>query len=549
VKVSGTESFEVEVVGDNGSVNEGIYGDDDNFTRVRNILYLGAKSPDFDGGLRLDATLFDRPPGRVGADDFVPGGSGYTTLNYDNDYRVERLHGTVAVGDVEATLGDFHVSFGRGMALSLIKMDDLAEDNSLRGGRLTYRIERKVTVDAVGGVVNALNTDPLTRQTLTDDPLDRIIGLRAEWQLLDAVSLGAHGVLVQPRFTDEDAVFSDRLYVDQGPGIAVKTGGGSVEAYLGGVHLYMEGNGQIHDNFRPADEDVLDEPGQAVFGELSYDFTPFSIKGEGIFYRHWLMEGPYRGSVNNVALVQPITYHHMVTLEPLWVPIKSFGNAFGGRLGGEVYWDAADLEVSLKSAFIRYMGGLLPRGTWDDHPKTLVCHPILSLKRTFSKPDIDAGLAGGFRFETTDAPQIAGADAGVLWHLEGDVTVPLGGPHSLALKTEVRRHALEVTEGIAYWVSLVTLGYHLAGLVDVTLAHEYSDELTGEQGKIGRLTWPLPVHHYAWIMGGVDVPRPLDGLRVELFFGSQRGGLKCAGGVCRKYPDGIGMRLGAVYRF
>ncbi len=549
VRWSGTETFQTEYVGDNGSINEGVYGDDDNFTRFRNILHLGAGNSTIRTGLRLDATMFNNPPYRVTHDDFIPGGSGYTTLNFQNDFRVERIEGNASLGDLEVTLGDFHVNFGRGMILSLLKMDELGEDHALRGARLSYRVKRALKLDIVGGVVNTLNIDPVTRHIIEDDPLDRILGLRGEWQILDAFSIGAHTVMMKPRFTDYEQISSERVFIDQGPGVGLISGGGSLEMHLEGFHVYVEGNGQAHDNFRATDEALRDGSGAAVFGEISYDLSPVSVKGEGIFYRHWLMEGAYRGPTNSFALSQPVVYNHMVTLEPDFIPIKSFGNAFGGRLSGDLYLERADLELSLKSTFIQYVGGLLPRGDWHDHPETLTIHPILAAKKRFSGTDIEVDLSGGGRFETTDKPQISGVDSGHLWHVEGAVTVPIRGPHGIEVKGEVRRHALEVTEGIDYYVTLATVGYHLAGILDVTLAHEYSDELTIDEMKIGSATWPLPAHHYAWIMSSVQMPKPLDGLRLQLFFGSQRGGIKCAGGICRRYPDSLGASVEAVYRF
>jgi hypothetical protein len=548
-EISGTESLEAEYIGDNGSANEGIYGDDGDLYKFRNILDVSAKAPGFESAVRLDAVLFQDPPYRVSRSEFIPGGSGYTTLNFDNDVRVERLYGAMRLGNLKITLGDFHVNFGRGMALSLIKVDDIGEDNALRGARVDFRLPRKLKAVLVGGVVNSLNVDPLTRQVLRDDPLDRILGARVEWELFDAFALGAHGVLMKPRFEAEDEISDDRLYVDRAPGVGAVIGGGSAEAHLEGFHVYLEGNYQQHDNFRAVGRDVKNEPGAAVFGEISYDLSPFSVKAEGIFYRRWLVEGPYRGSANHLALLNPISYNHMVTLEPAFVPIKSIGNVYGGRVTGDVYVDAADLQITMKSAFLHYLGGLLPRGEWDDHPETTVIHPILTARQRFDDTDINVTLEGGYRYETTNAPDIPGAGSGWLWHLKGDVTVPIRGPHSVEAAAEVRRHALGVTEGIDYWVSSEMLSYHWSGLFGVTLAHEFSDEVGTDEAAIWGARWPLPPHHYAWVRAGLEVPKPLDDLDLGLFFGSQRGGIKCAGGVCRRYPDSIGAKLEAVYRF
>jgi hypothetical protein len=293
----------------------------------------------------------------------------------------------------------------------------------------------------------------------------------------------------------------------------------------------------------------MDESGWAVFGEASYDLSPFNIKGEGIFYRRWLMEGPFRGSAPNVGATQPLGYHHMVTLEPLWMPIKSFGNAMGGRLTGDLYLRDTDTQLTLSSAVIQYLGGLMPQGEWEDHPPTLIIHPILDLRQGFEKTGINLSAEAGFRYEGTDEPDIEGEDAGKLWHAAGDVSIPLAGPHSIEVKGEVRRHMLDVTEGNHYWVTLASLGYDWSGLFGITGVYEYSDETAGAAGKIGEWEVPLPLQHYVWALVTVHAPSPVDGLTLRLLGGSQRGGIKCAGGICRRYPDAVGGKLEAVYRF
>ncbi|MBW2459409.1 MAG: hypothetical protein JRI68_33260 [Deltaproteobacteria bacterium] len=110
---------------------------------------------------------------------------------------------------------------------------------------------------------------------------------------------------------------------------------------------------------------------------------------------------------------------------------------------------------------------------------------------------------------------------------------------------------LDVTEGALnhYWVTLASLGYDWSGLFGITGIYEYSDETAGAEGMIGDWEVPLPLQHYFWAMLTIHPPKPLDGLTLRLIGGSQRGGIKCAGGICRRYPDAVGGKLEAVYRF
>jgi hypothetical protein len=545
-----TETFITEYVGDNGPTNEGAYGDDDDFWIFRNLFYAQAGNKHFDSGLRLDVDLFQGPPGRVGGEEFYwgDGASGYTTLRYRDDLRLERIYGTANIDKLRVTVGDFYVSFGRGIALSLVKLDDVGEDTALRGARVEYQVPRSIKITLVGGAVNALNVDPITKQIYADDPMDRIAGARIEWQLADALGFGVHGVMMRPRFTDAQDVSPDRLAVDQGPGVAVAGGGATAELHAGGFQLYLEGNAQAHDNYHAA-EPVMDETGYAVFGEISYDFSPLLIKGEGIFYRRWLMEGPYRGSSPRLSGNPAIQYNNMPTLEPVWMTMNSRGNAEGGRLTGDLFIRRSETQLTLSAAALFYEGGLLPSGAWEDHPPTLAIHPILKVRQAFGGSGVNASLEGGYRVETTDEPLPGEDDTGRLWHTALDVSVPIHGPHSVEAKVELRRHDLHVSESVPHWVTLASLGYDMSGAFGVTLVHEYSDETAGADLKLGSWELPLPRQHYLWAMVSAHLPKPLEDLSLRLFAGAQRGGIKCAGGVCRLYPDSVGARLEATYRF
>ncbi|MDJ0764784.1 MAG: DUF6029 family protein [Myxococcota bacterium] len=554
VNFKATESLISEYIGTNGNAEDGgdAFGDDDEFWSFRNMLYFQAGNRDFDSSMRIDTTLFHNPPAYVDPLDFVSGGNGYTVYNYDNDFRIERIYGKVTLGNFKLIAGDFYVNFGRGMALSLVKQDDAGVDNTLRGARVEYAIPRKLKAILVGGVVNASNIDVLTHQVQRDDPLDKIAGARLEWEALDALSLGAHGVFLQPRFKEDTDIAYDRIYVDQSPGMQAINGGATAELHAGGLHVYLEGNGQVHSNYRPVEgrDDVIDESGYAAFGEVSYDLSPFNIKAEGIFYKRWLMDGPYRGSVpSEPTQAVPLPYHHLVTLEPKWMVIKSLGNAEGGRLTGDLYLKTTDTQLTLTTALIHYEGGLMPGGTWTDHPPTLVVHPIFKAVQIFGKTNIQATLEGGFRYETTDEPEVEDEDNGTLAHVMADVALPITGPHSLEFKEELRRYKLHVTEGNEYWVVMTTLAYEWSGAFGLSLVHEYSDQTAGNVGSIAGWEIPLPRKHYLLANLNIHAPAPLDGLSLRILAGSQRGGFKCFGGVCREYPDLVGVKIDASYRF
>ncbi len=73
---------------------------------------------------------------------------------------------------LELGLGDGYVAFGRGLVLSLRKLDELASDTTLRGARVTARVrtgELTLRGTAVAGTLNPLRIDPASGRYLGVD--------------------------------------------------------------------------------------------------------------------------------------------------------------------------------------------------------------------------------------------------------------------------------------------------------------------------------------------------------------------------------------------
>lgn len=540
-----------EYVGDNGTAGESLYGDDDDFWTFQNIFHLMANSRSFDSALRLDATLFHNPPQEVDAEEFYwgPGSGDYTLLNYHNDYRLERIYGTIKLDNLHITAGDFYVTFGRGMVLSLTKQDSMNLDNTLRGLRIEYALPRKIKVVVLGGVVNTLNIDPITHQVLRDDPLDRIIGGRLEWNIADNCNFGVHAVYMTPRFTKENQVKKDRMFIDQGTGIQTVNYGLSADIGLEDLNIHLEANGQVHDNYRPPEntEDIKGELGFAAFGEVSYDFSTVGLKAQTFYYHRWLMEGALRGSAADVTTAQPVTYHTRVTLEPTWVPQKSFGNSVGGKLTGDFFFKDSDTEMILDNIILKYNGGIVPQGQWLETDDTLIIHPMLTLRQKLADTGLRLTLGGGYlrELDLKDSKR-----AGSLWHTLLEAAMHIAGPHGVHLRGELRRHELRISEGgVPYWITLIKTGYDLSGRLSVSAIYEYSDQTEGIDAKIGNWVLPLKRRHY--LQGKIVFfpPKPFNDFTFALVGGSQRGGKKCTGGGCRVYPNSVGIKLETIYRF
>ena len=66
---------------------------------------------------------------------------------------------------IEVTAGDAYVQFGRGLVLSLRKVDELGIDTTVRGGKLTCTSD-PFSVTIVGGILNPTRIDEATGRAL-----------------------------------------------------------------------------------------------------------------------------------------------------------------------------------------------------------------------------------------------------------------------------------------------------------------------------------------------------------------------------------------------
>ena len=74
--------------------------------------------------------------------------------------------------DVELTAGDFYAQLGRGLVLSVRKLDELSSDTTVRGGRATARIragDLRFRLTALGGSMNPLRIDEASGRYLGVD--------------------------------------------------------------------------------------------------------------------------------------------------------------------------------------------------------------------------------------------------------------------------------------------------------------------------------------------------------------------------------------------
>lgn len=83
------------------------------------------------------------------------------------DVRLERVALSYTGEQISFDLGDFYAAIGRGLMLSLRKVDPLGTDTTVRGANVTAELER-FTLRGMIGYLNPQNLDPLTLITVQD---------------------------------------------------------------------------------------------------------------------------------------------------------------------------------------------------------------------------------------------------------------------------------------------------------------------------------------------------------------------------------------------
>jgi hypothetical protein len=467
---------------------------------------------------RFDTAAYPlRPPGACGPDATTP-----VTLRSrfcNNPFYVEKWGIEYNGRNVEAVLGDFYVSFGRGLTLSIRKIDELGIDTTLRGGKLVYH-DDKLAATLVLGVTNMQNVDEATGRTIQDPapeatflrpvtaPRDFIGGARVEYRFFDRVNVGAHqvgGMQALDSTSGQRRHDSFFLY------------GGTVDAprLLPWLGLYFEGAGQL-----TSQADARDS-GYALYGALTGYFGPVTLQLEVKDYVRYL---PWRASVpGGFVEFAPVQYLQPPTAERVLTELQApLFDVRGPRLRAD--WRVNDWLL-LYASYGYFEDDSQPSAPLTFHD------PYAGAELRWDRGQSHFFPSGGYRLEWN---RMLGEEHQHVGHIEWDGTQVL--PHGLSVEMQgfvlLRSEPLLLvppwTEGNAYlalkWTPylVATVGYEWTTLQSTAATHNYFN---------GALQWNITTAS-----------------SIRVFAGGSRGGLKCISGVCRVFPPFTGARLELVIR-
>ncbi|HEY2514013.1 MAG TPA: hypothetical protein VGI39_24270 [Polyangiaceae bacterium] len=544
-------------------------------------------------GLRLDSAVYWRRPADNAS--YASTYPGYAAqLQQDNESRFRtsiypaKLWISYASPGLEVTVGDSYALFGRGLTLSMRKLDELGIDTTVRGVKVQFSRD-PFSVTALAGFANPSRVDEATGRALfvTDNRVagdlpqpafgsDRLVGLDLQAGRGLPVTLSTHVV----RFTRcapyhyEHGTIQTDLASDPGTVIFGTCDTGDTNTWLSSLNetprglkahditmvgqslevpslgghgkLYLEAAGQQRQSDLPGQRTNLD--GNALYAALSFDVgitsTTLELKSNRNFYTVAASVGQSTPEFAIVAysFLPPAESFNMLDAEGT----GDFNACVeGGRVREDVRVDE-DLLVYGQGVFA-YSQTEQPSGACDHTGRTLSPVPSPQVE------DVVYDGVGGFEytFERNLSHVYGSAGArddtrrdGVFQyreqHLEYSIAKYLGGSWSVEVQGR-HRHREEqgfnqdpATYAYNWWYEGENyVALRLAPKWVFTQGFEYTT-MTGQ-----------PLLYF----NGAVLYKFTSGSNVRLFAGEQRGAFRCASGICRFFPAFEGARMELTLRF
>jgi hypothetical protein len=546
-------------------------------------------------GLRLDSAVYWRRPAentsykkQYPTDD--------TIIAQDNESRFRdsiypaKLWITHASPGLEVTAGDSYVQFGRGLTLSMRKVDELGIDTTVRGAKV--QIERDpFAVTAVAGFANPSRVDEATgRSLLVTSNLpgidvrqpafgsDRLVGLDLQAGRGLPVTLSSHVV----HFTRCAPYHYDGLTIDTDLAAEPSTVtfgtcnasdtvtwlkslnltprgldvhditmvGQSLEVPSLGGHgkLYVEAAVQERRSDYPGP--VAPPPnGNALYAALSFDAgitnTTLEVKSNRNFYTVAASVGAAAPEFAIVAysFLPPAESFNMLDAEGT----GDFNACVeGGRLREDVS-ATKDLLVYGQGVFA-YSQSEQPSGACDGSGRTVA--PDVPAKQV---EDLVYDGVGGVEYYFDDKSSHAFGSAGARddtredgvfqyreQHLEYSIAKYLGGPWSVEVQG---RHRHRKEQGFNQDPSTFATHWWTEGENYVAL--RMAPKWVFTQGFEYTTMVGQPLLYF----NGAVLYKFTGSSNLRFFVGEQRGAFRCASGICRFFPAFEGARAELTLRF
>jgi hypothetical protein len=544
---------------------------DDGFVALVNRTNLGqdtrTQKATIGTQVRLDAQKIWFPDGREC-------GTSGVCVPVRDDVRLERA--TLRIDTQRFSLygGDFNVNMGRGLGLSVRKIDEIGVDATIKGGRFDLR-SKHVRAIGIAGFANRQNSDFATRQLIPDPgfpaqsytfapdgcdvqgSLDEEVGNRF-WSVCSDFVAGGR---VEGTLPGKIDVGANYVYLDFGDEITAgvvdeylhQMGGDIGRARIGGVwDTFVGASGILRNpNLRGTDFDSQRYDGWGVYSSNTFIRRTTTLLVEVKHYRDYLM------ALTQTSLMQ---YTENPTLEREDQQVPGNLNATGGRARLDHTW--RDRGITLFANTLDYVyTENLDQSQFDPDEGRLATHNYAGIIWRKPKSDFVLQGSGGYRYERwlRVPPGGEGALRRKFPHAELYVSVPVGRTgtitHALNFRAEGRWETFVTSaQREVFFRGLLVLGWSASPRFSISCLQGIDTELPVPEGEASLTREACQsgpgstCRPHLW--PGVQVQvQFFDASFIRVFAGRQVGGRVCVNGSCRTLPDFEGVRSELVFSF
>jgi Family of unknown function (DUF6029) len=489
-------------------INYDITDPDQEFWAIVNRLNLSAAKGPFLIGLRYDTEAYlldDEYYARYVPEKFF--------LQYNDQGVLFRL-------------GDSYIQFGQGLTLSLLKRDEFGEDTTVQGALFRFQHEF-VDAETFIGPVNPGDDRVFgpARAQLEEpgffDERDLLWGATVMAGHPSYIRVGGSWVGGTLRLDENSALAEfeedDRINLYSAIVQAPDLGGiGSAEGEYAWLEYADDKNGRLED---------VEYEGRGAHLATTWYAGPVTLLAEGTDYYRF-----------DFAYSDPPSMEYP---EESFGHLPNYEDAIGGR--GRADYVIPVIELGLFANYTNIQTHENPPEHLADHytadfaPWTeWIEHAYGGFDRTFGNGAYMAG-AGGYR----EAPE------GRYVHGDLKFDTPVVRPHSVSTEARIKQfHSFNENAFADTMTWSGTLGYAYSPFITVTGSYEWSDEPDG-----GVLTLGAPKEEDPNFWAVEAIVQPADWSRISVAYGRYRGGLKCAGGVCRQLPPFEGAKTEFAFFF
>ena len=448
---------------------------------------------------------------------------GITSPADDGYFLIEKMFLKKRWDAVELTVGDAYGSFGRGIALNIVKNTDIDVDTSIRGVKGVFRLG-DVDVTAITGITNQQQISQDNPNTaIAPNSAHMVSGARAEW--FGPITLGVHGAVYSFARSAEPTLATpiERYGSDLDAAIY----GATVEANgVAGLDLFFEGD--VFD-YRATEMAESDDglTGWATYGSVAAypgkTVVLLEAKATKDTERITAFSTPEGWEPSNVPTLE---YERVIT-EDGAAAVNS-----NDIMGARVRVDYAAIPGSF-TPFIA-ASYLLDNDTaglhFNDSPEHIV-HPVAGVEYAANHSAVQ--LNAGHRIDRRE-DSAEGSDR--MSHLDATIHFPLFGEEALEIDLDAKAFAWGVNEQQqADFVEMANaVAWHHGERWIFVAYQDWTDNpLVQGEGNLGEdLYGALEVQH-----------KPSTNVTMKAFYGAYKAGIRCSGGQCKSLPGFEGARV------